>query len=201
MHPRRMLLALLGPAALATLLAGCIVVNAPRPVETRLPPGFDGQTALPTAPSSTATPVPVTPVPATTTPAQGVDEIACGDGGAQTVSGAEQTFRVTGTCSELTVSGSALTVDASAATVSTLRISGDRVRVRVAAADTVVVEGNDGTVTSAAGIGRLEISGDRTTTEAVTGIPSVTVRGQDNVVRSGGGVGSAVVSGSGNTIR
>lgn len=193
----RRLLAFVGVAALTTLLAGCIYVSAPRPAESRLPPSPDGQVAQTAAPSSTATPL--APSPSASSPPD-ADALDCGDG-SRTVSGAEQSFRVTGTCTELTVAGSALTVDASAATVGTLRISGDLIRVQVAGADEVIVQGDDGAVISAAGIGRIEIEGDRTTTEAASGIPSVTVRGHDNVVRSGGGVGSAVVSGSGNKIR
>ncbi|MBB3158476.1 hypothetical protein FHS07_002172 [Microbacterium proteolyticum] len=194
----RRLLALSGVAALTALLAGCIFVGAPRPVGSRLPPSPDGQVAQTATPSSTATPLAPSPAASSATDAGALD---CGDGGSQIASGADRSFRVTGTCAELTVAGSALTVDASAATVGTLRISGDRIRVQVAGADEVIVQGDDGVVTSAAGIGRIEITGDRTTTEAVSGIPSVTVRGHDNVVRSGGGVGSAVVAGSGNEIR
>lgn len=194
----RRLLALSGVAALTVLLAGCIFVGAPRQSESRLPPSPEEQTAQTAAPSSTATPL--APSPVASSPAD-ADALDCGDGGSQIASGSDRSFRVTGTCAELTVTGSALTIDASGVTVSTLRITGDRIRAQVAGADEVIVEGDDGAVTSAAGIGRLEIRGDRTTTEAASGIPSVTVRGHDNVVRSGGGVGSAVVSGSGNKIR
>ncbi|WP_314457416.1 hypothetical protein [uncultured Microbacterium sp.] len=193
----RRLLALSGVAALTTLLAGCIYVSVPRPAESRVSPSPDGQVAQTAAPSSTATPLAPSPTASTSDDAVALD---CGDG-IRIVSGAEQSFRVTGTCTDLTVTGSALTVDASAATVASLRISGDGIRVQVASADELIVEGDDGAVTSAAGIGRIEIDGDRTTTEAASGIPSVIVRGHDNVVRSGGGVGSAVVSGSGNKIR
>lgn len=194
----RPLLALPGVAGLTVLLAGCIFIGAPRPAESRLPPSPDGQIAQTSDPSSTA--IPLAPSPAASSPAD-AGALDCGDGGSRIASGSDQPFRVTGTCAELTVTGSVLTVDASAATVGTLRISGDGIRVQVAGADEVIVQGDDGAVTSAAGIGRIEIVGDRTTTEATSGIPSVTVRGHDNVVRSGGGVGSAVVSGSGNTIR
>lgn len=196
MHRR--LLALSGAVALTTLLAGCIFVGAPRSAESRPPSIPDGQVAQTTAPSATETPLPPPPVASSPSDAVALD---CGDGGSQLVSGADQSFLVTGTCAELAVTGSELAVDASAAGVRALRITGDRIRVHIAGADEVRVEGDDGEVTSAAGIARVEIVGDRTTTEAVTGIPSVTVRGHDNVVRSGGGVGSAVVSGSGNTIR
>jgi hypothetical protein len=130
-----------------------------------------------------------------------VGAVECGDGAASTVAGADQTFRVTGICTELTIVGTGLTVDASSATIGTLWISGDRISVRFPAAGDVIVEGDDAALIAAAGIERLQIDGDRTTTEATTGIPSVSVRGRDNTVRSGAGVGSAVVAGSGNSVR
>lgn len=198
MHAPRRLLAPLGSATLPVLLAGCIVITAPRPVETLPPSGEDGRTASP----ATVTPPAAPSSGAASTPsADQADVVECGDGGDPAIEGTEQSFRVTGDCAELTVIGTGLTIDASAATIGTLRISGDRISVRVPAADAVIVDGDDASVTSAAGIGRLEIDGDRTVTEATTGIPSVTVRGRDNTVRSGAGVGSAVVAGSGNTIR
>jgi hypothetical protein len=194
----RRLLALSGVAALAALLAGCIFVGAPRPADSRLPLSTDEQSVPSAAPSSTTTPLVPSPTASSPTDAGALD---CGDGGSQIASGDDQSFRVAGTCAELTVTGSTLVVDASAATVGTLRISGDRIRVQVGGVDEVTVQGDDGSVTSAAGIERIEIVGDRTIAEAASGIPSVTVRGHDNVVRSGGGVGSVVVSGSGNKIR
>lgn len=211
MHSPRGIVSLLGMVSAVSLLTGCTVVAAPRPIETRLPPGFDGRSVTSPAPSSTpvmeASIAPTADATPTddATPTGGAspraDALSCGEGGNQAVSGAEQTFRITGTCEEVTIAGSGITVDGSSATVGTLRISGDRIRVQIASGDAVVVQGNDGTVTSAAGIGRVEISGDRTTTEAAAAISSVTLRGQDNVVRSGSGVGSVVVEGSGNSIR
>lgn len=198
MHAARRLLAPLGIATLPVLLAGCIVITRPRPVETLPVSAEGGRTAAP----ATATPPAARPSSVASTPSANQAEIIeCGDGGDPTIEGTEQSFRITGTCAELTAVGTGLAIDASAATIGTLRVSGDRISVRVPAADAVVVDGDDASVTSAAGIGRLEIDGDRTVTEATTGIPSVTVRGRDNTVRSGAGVGSAVVTGSGNTIR
>lgn len=185
--------AVFGVAALTVTLAGCISITLPGPVATGVP--SVGETARPTTDSSTGPGSPASP--ATPTAAETRD---CSDGGSQNVSGTAQTFRVTGTCIELVVSGSRLTVDASGATIGTLRVAGDGIRADIAGADEVVVQGDDGTVRSAAAIGRLEISGDRTVTEAASGIPAVRVRGDDNVVRSGGRVGSAVVEGSGNTV-
>lgn len=201
----RHVLAVFGVAAITVPLAGCISITIPGPVATGVPsvgesprattdssagPGSTASTASPPSPASPASDSP--------TDAETRD---CSDGGSQTVSGTAQTFRVIGTCTELVVSGSRLTVDASAAMIGTLRVSGDGIRADIAGADEVVVQGDDGTVKSAASIGRLEISGDRTVIEAASGIPAVVVRGDDNVVRSGGRVGSAVVEGSGNTIR
>ncbi|MEV7827573.1 hypothetical protein [Microbacterium enclense] len=202
----RHVLAVFGVAAITVPLAGCISITIPGPVATGVPsvgesprattdssagPGSTASTASPPSPAS----------PTSTDSPVDAETRDCSDGGSHTVSGAVQTFRVIGTCTELVVSGSRLTVDASAAMIGTLRVSGDGIRADIAGADEVVVQGDDGTVKSAASIGRLEISGDRTVTEAASGIPAVVVRGDDNVVRSGGRVGSAVVEGSGNTIR
>jgi hypothetical protein len=127
--------------------------------------------------------------------------VSCGDGQAQSLSGSEQTFTVVGTCTELTVSGSALTVDATDATIGTLRLSGDRLSVTAAAVDTLTVQGNDDSVTSSAAMSSVDVSGDRATIQADGAIAAVVVRGQDNIVQSGLGVGSATVEGRGNQIR
>lgn len=205
-------------AAAAGALVVCGVLTAcamqPQPVETRLPPGYDASSASPTAsvpsptvvtlsptPDADATSAPlVTVVPSPSTPGVDPGALSCGDGGSQSVSGAEQSVRVTGTCAELTVSGSAVTVDASGATIGTLRVSGDRARVVAAEIDMLVVQGNDGSVESSGGVGSVDLSGDRTTVQAAGAIAAVTVRGQDNVVRAPGGVGTTTVEGRGNQI-
>ncbi|MDQ1174045.1 hypothetical protein QE430_002352 [Microbacterium testaceum] len=201
---------LTGALVLAAVLAACAPV--PQPVETRLPPGMSASAPAPTptvsvpspsvvtlspAPSASVAPAPTT---APFVPSDDPGALSCGDGGSQSVSGAEQTVRIVGTCAELDVSGSALTVDASGATVQTLRVSGDRARVTVASVDSLVVQGNDGSVTSAGAIGSADLSGDRTTVQSGGTISSVTVRGQDNVVRADGGVGSTTVEGRGNQV-
>lgn len=210
MRTRRLTLVSLGTVVVCGVLAGCTL--QPQPVETRLPPGVSASSTQPTssvpspsvvtlspAPEATSAPV-VTVDPAPSAPATDPGAVTCGDGGNQTVSGAEQTVRVIGICGELIVSGSALTVDASGATVGTLRVSGDRARVDVGAVDVLVVQGNDGSITSAAPIGSVDLSGDRTSVQAAGSIASVTVRGQDNVVGASGGVGTTTVEGRGNQI-
>lgn len=201
---RRLFPAATGVIALVAVLSAC--APTPEPVETRLPPGLSASSAPPTAAAPSPSIVTVSPAPVTSAtpsaPATGADDgvLSCGDGGSQTVSGAEQTFRVTGTCAELAVSGSALTVDASSARIGTLRISGDRARVDATAIDTLVLQGNDGSVTSAGAIGSADVSGDRASITAGGAISSVTARGQDNVVRATGGVGAVTVEGRGNQI-
>lgn len=212
MRIRRLTVVSLGTVVVCGVLAGCDL--QPQPVETRLPPGVGASSTQPTssvpspsvvtlspAPEATPTSAPVVTVdPAPSAPATDPGAVSCGDGGSQTVSGAEQTVRVVGICGELVVSGSALTVDASGATVKTLRISGDRARVDVGAIDVLVVQGNDGSITSAAPIGSVDLSGDRTSVRAAGSIASVIVRGQDNVVGASGGVGTTTVEGRGNQI-
>ncbi|MFX7621092.1 DUF3060 domain-containing protein, partial [Acinetobacter baumannii] len=82
----------------------------------------------------------------------------CGTGGTGTVSGAERSVRISGTCSQLTVSGTALTVDAGAATIDTLTMSGDRIRVSAAAVDSAIIQGNDTALTVGGALGRLDLS-------------------------------------------
>lgn len=204
-------------AATGALLAGLVVTACtaqPQPVETRLPPGYGASASPPAAsvpspsvvttspaPGVETTPAPgVTAAPAPSSPTDDAGALTCADGESRSISGAEQTVRLSGTCGEVTVSGSALTVDASGATIGTLRISGDRARVTAKGIDTLVVQGNDGSVASAGAIGRVDLSGDRSTVEAVGSIDTVTVRGQDNVVRAAGGVGSSTVEGRGNQV-
>lgn len=105
-----------------------------------------------------------------------------------------------GTCAELSVSGSALTVQAGAASIGTLRVAGDRVTVVAAAIDSVVVQGNDGAISSGGTIGSVDLSGDRTKITARGVVSSVVIRGQDNVIEAGGGVGHTTVEGRGNQI-
>lgn len=205
--------ALAGAGALLTVLVVTSCAAQPQPVETRLPPGYGASSApsaasVPSpsvvttspAPDAQPTPAPIVTVSAAPSSPGEAGALTCADGGSQSISGAEQTVRLTGTCGEVTVSGSALTVDASGATIGTLRISGDRARVTAAGIDALVVQGNDGSVGSAGAIGSVELSGDRTTVEAAGAIATVAVRGQDNVVRADGGVGSSTVEGRGNTV-
>ncbi len=206
--------ALAGAGALLTVLVVASCAAQPQPVETRLPPGYGASSApsaasvpspsvVTTSPAPDAQPTPAPIVTVSAAPSSPGDEagaLTCADGGSQSISGAEQTVRLTGTCGEVTVSGSALTVDASGATIGTLRISGDRARVTAAGVDALVVQGNDGSVGSAGAIGSVDLSGDRTTVEAAGAIATVAVRGQDNVVRADGGVGSSTVEGRGNTV-
>ncbi|MFJ4039061.1 hypothetical protein ACIPVB_13400 [Microbacterium sp. NPDC090007] len=195
--------ALLGVVFLSSLVSGCALT--PQPVETRLPPAV--------APTSAVTPAPTTPAPspsssptvtgdaAPSAPVVGDDVVSCGEGGTQALSGSERAFTVVGTCAELTMSGSALTVNATDATIETLRLSGDRLRVRAASVAVLRIQGNDDSVTSAAAMDSVDVSGDRATVQADGAIAAVVVRGQDNVVQSGLGVGSATVEGRGNQIR
>ncbi len=202
--PGRLFPAIVATAVLCAAAAGCS--PTPQPVETRLPPGLEAQTPRPTVAVPSPTVVTLSPAPsATAVPAPsggagGADVLECGGGENQSVAGSERSVQITGTCGELTVSGSAIVIDASRATITTLRISGDRAQVSAGALGSVVVQGNDGLVTSSASIDSVDVSGDRTRIEATGDISAVTVRGQDNVVRSGGTVGSTVVEGRGNQI-
>ncbi|MDQ1110591.1 hypothetical protein QE418_000039 [Microbacterium testaceum] len=204
MDLHRLAPAAIGVVGLAIALSACSLT--PEPVETRLPPGFAVSSpppaaAVPSPSVVTASPVPAQTGVSTSPPGDApADALSCGDGGSQSVSGAEQTVRIVGTCSELTVSGSALSIDASAASIRTLRISGDRARVDAAAIDVLVLQGNDGSVRAAGAIGSIDLSGDRSTVDAGGAVSSVTVRGQDNVIRATGGVGAQTVEGRGNQI-
>jgi hypothetical protein len=126
--------------------------------------------------------------------------VDCGDGGTGAVTGAERSVRVTGTCSQLTVSGTALTVDADAATIGALTMSGDRIRVSAAAVDSAIIQGNDTALIVAGALGRLDLSGDRATIAAEGAVGALVVRGQDSTVKAGGGIGDSTVEGRGNTI-
>ncbi len=197
MRAPRWLLIFLGAVALSTSLAGCGVSMDSRADDAgRIEAG-----TRPAPPAVRSTSTPAASGDRTVSPPPDAAELPCGDGGNRTVTGAEQSVLVTGTCAELTVSGTALVVDASSAEIGTLRLEGDRLRVDAGRADVVTIDGDDATVTAVAGIGKVEVSGDRNTAETAAGIASVTVRGHDNTVHSGGGVGAAVVQGSGNTIR
>ncbi len=126
--------------------------------------------------------------------------VDCGNGGTGSVAGTERPVRVTGTCSQLTVSGTALTVDAGGANIGALTMSGDRIRVSAAAVDSATIQGNDTALTVAGALGRLDLSGDRATITVGGAIASLVVRGQDSTVKAGGGIGDRTVEGRGNTI-
>jgi hypothetical protein len=126
--------------------------------------------------------------------------VTCADGESTSISGSERTVRVTGSCAELSISGSAMTIDASTAQIGTLAIAGDRVRVDAAVITAVSVQGNDGTLTSATSIGRVDLSGDRTQVSAAGTISSVAIRGQNNSVRAGGGIGDSTIEGRDNQV-
>lgn len=138
--------------------------------------------------------------PVATTPPGDASVTACGDGGTASITGAERSVRVEGTCAQVTVSGSALTVDATAATIGALAMSGDRLRVTAAGVDTATIQGNDTALAVAGALGRLDLSGDRATVSAGGAVGSLLVRGQDNAVTAGGGIGDSTVEGRGNRV-
>lgn len=191
---------------LAVVLVACAF--SPQPTVTRLPPGLtDASSApavsasapsvVPAAPSSTSAPVASTP--SGEQPSVG-DVVTCAEGDSRSITGSEQTVRVEGSCAQLAVSGSGMMVDATAARIGSLSISGDRVTVDAADVTALSVQGNDGSVTSAASIGSVDLSGDRTRVSAGGAISSVAIRGQDNVVRADGGIGDTTIEGRDNQV-
>lgn len=205
-HPARLTATVAGLLLGLALLVGCGLAS--QPVVTRLPPAPSTSSTPLTTPTATpsATPpvsVPLSPTPSTpvaTTPPGDASVIACGGGGTASITGAERSVRVEGTCAQLTVSGSALTVDATAATIGALAMSGDRLRVTAAGVDTATIQGNDTALAVAGTLGRLDLSGDRATVSAGGAVDSVLVRGQDNAVTAGGGIGDSTVEGRGNRV-
>jgi len=196
--------AVFGAGLLAVALASCSL--APQPTVTRLPPAPVGASSIPTVTVPAPSVVPVTPssVPSTSASADvggtSGEPLTCADGESKTISGSEQIVRVTGSCAELSVSGSAMTVDATAASIGTLSVAGDRVRVDAASITVLSVQGNDGVLTSAASIGSVDLRGDRTQVTVAGTISSVAIRGQDNTVRAGGGVGDRTIEGRDNQV-
>jgi len=202
--PGRVLSAALGAGVLAVALSACSL--SPQPTVTRLPPAAGGASDAPTFVVPAPSVVPATP---TSTPsAPGVENagstddnlVTCADGEPTSISGSEQTVRVTGSCAQLSVSGSAITIDAATAQIGTLSIAGDRVRVDAASITALSVQGNDGVIASAAAIGSVDLSGDRTQVSAGGAISSVAVRGQNNSVRAGDGIGDSTIEGRDNQV-
>lgn len=167
---------------------------------------MSGASAAPTAVVPSASVVPATPssVPSASEPADAErtdgDALTCADGESKSISGSEQTVRLTGSCAQVSIFGSALTVDATTAQIGTLAIAGDRVRVDAAEITTLSVQGNDGVLSSAGSIGSVDLSGDRTQITVAGTIASVAIRGQNNTVRAGGGIGDRTIEGRDNQV-
>lgn len=162
--------------AAAAVLTGCGVVAAPR--QTVLPAPPSGA-----SPSSRATPTPsqtATTVPSTA-PSASEGAIVCG-GGATDISGADQSFVLTGDCAAVTIGGTGLRVDATQATLGAVQLSGDRNELRAADVADVSVGGQDNVI-DAATLSSVALNGDRNTVIA-GGFSTLTVSGNDNTVRA-----------------
>lgn len=193
---RRVAVAALVPSLLAVAVSGCMLI--PRPVETRLPPAAG--TAVP-APTSGSTPTPeAAPTPTVVTPTPSEDDVLTCGGEPVTITGQERQVRLEGTCTSVDVSGTALIVDATAASMQTLTVSGERIRVDVAAVDRITVQGNDAAIAAASSVSDVEVSGDRAMITSTGDISAVVVRGQDNTIRADGNVSSVTLEGRGNSI-
>jgi len=184
--------------AAVVALAGCSAGAAPR--ATVLPtPGVTSVTGA----SAPATPPSAAPSPATSATSPGATSgpgseqtgseqtgseqtgseqtVLCTDGVAS-VSGTAGTYALSGACARVTVAGTGIL----------LRTDGGAI-------DTLVIQGDDNTVSGASGVTQASVQGQGNAIQA-SSVEALTLRGQRNGVTSSGDITRLDIAGNDNTV-